>query len=96
MLREPKPRRAFTSTGNRTSAGTSAGSHVGGEPIPRSTKKRCASYLSAQRVDDLWRRQQHERAELVARTARHAVVEVGERNDQRDVVHGDEAASAAT
>src|SRR6266545_2404782 len=47
MPREPKPLRAFTSTGNSSSAGRSSGSHVSGEPMPRSTKSKCASHLSA-------------------------------------------------
>ena len=50
--------------------------------------------LVGERVDDLGRRQQHERAELVARAREHAVIEIGERNDQLDVVRRDEARAA--
>ena len=46
MCREPKPSRTFTSTGKRTSSGTSSGSHVRGLAIPCASKKRCARYLS--------------------------------------------------
>ena len=46
--------------------------------------------LVGERVDHLRRRKQHERAERVACAGEHAVVEIRQRNDERDVVLGDE------
>ncbi len=48
--------------------------------------------LVRQRVDDLRGRQEHERAQLVAGTCEHAVVEIGERDDEVDVVLAHELA----
>ena len=39
MFREPKPSRAFTSTGKRASPGTSSGAQLRGDGMPFSTKK---------------------------------------------------------
>src|SRR2546430_1138564 len=46
MWREPKPKRALTSTGYGSSSGSSSGSQLAGDGIPRSSKKTCARYLS--------------------------------------------------
>src|SRR5207248_367830 len=44
-----EPRRAFTSSGHGGSSGTSVGSQVPGEWMPRSSKNWCARYLSLTR-----------------------------------------------
>ena len=53
-------------------------------------------YLSPIAANDLLGGQQHERSELVPCPHEHHVVEVGERDDQPDVVLRDELAQAAT
>ena len=94
MCREPKPRRAFTSTGYGISPGSSPGSQVGGLAIPFASKKRLARYLSSQSEIVSGPGQEHERAEPVAVGGEHAVVEVRERDDQLDSVLLDECARA--
>ena len=93
MWREPKPLRALTSTGNGRSSGSSAGSQVGGEPIPCSSKKTVREVLVGAARDRLLVGHEHDRgAELVPRLREHDVVEVGQRHDQPDVVQRDEVA----
>jgi hypothetical protein len=86
MCREPKPCRAFTSRGNAASSGTPFGSHVGGESIPRSWKRRWARVLVPEALDHLRLRQQDERAELVAHFRELDLIEIGERDDRADLV----------
>ncbi len=66
------------------------GSQVGGVAMPLPSKKRWRLVLVLAERDRLRAGQQHERAELVAVRGEHAMVEVGERHDQRRVVLGDE------
>ena len=93
MWREPKPRRAFTSTGNGRSSGSSSGSQLGGEGIPlrleeRGARGTCRAVMrttsSAGSSTD--------GAERVAALREQLVVEVGERDDQADVVGEHEVA----
>ena len=92
MCREPKPWRALTSTGKRRSAGTSVGSHVGGDGKPALLEQSVREVLVAEPLDELGLGEQHEGAELVAVPSERHLVEVGERDDQLHVVTVDELA----
>ncbi len=89
MLRDPKPRRAFTRTGKGKSEGSSSGSQAAGEPIPRSCRKRCVTYLSFVRsaTSAPGRSRSAPSSSRCSRQDRH--IEVGEGNDQLDAVLGD-------
>src|SRR2546421_650917 len=50
MSRDPKPKRALTSTGNSTSSGTSSGSQLGGEGV-RVDRDRVRTGTSERRDD---------------------------------------------
>ena len=64
-----------------------SGSQVGGEPMPCSSKKTCARYLSEQRAIVSAPGHEHDgAAEVVPRLRELQVVEVGQRHDQPDVV----------
>ena len=95
MWREPKPRRALTSTGNATSAGSSSGSQVGGERDPALVEEAVRERTCPRRAGS-----SPARAAARARRARRArcgeqqVVEVGERDDEPDVVLLDERRAA--
>ena len=82
MSREPKPKRALTSTGNSRSAGSSSGSQLGGDGMPCSSKKQVGEVLVGRAADDVGVREQHERAELVAVLGEEDLVEVGQRHDE--------------
>ena len=87
MFREPKPSRAFTSAGKRTSSGTSSGAQLRGDGIPFSTKNRCASSLSDIRTDASSSGSSTQRGgEPVALAREHREVEVVQRDDEADVV----------
>ena len=90
MWCEPKPRRALTSAGNSRSAGISSTAQVGGEAIPCSTKKRWAASLSSHIEIVSGPGSSTGAPTLVAARREHAMVEVGERDDQRRLVLGDE------
>ncbi len=92
MLREPKPRRALTSTGKGTSSGSSSGSQLGGEGIPRDSKNVCARYLSAVIRTTSSAGSRTTAPSVVAGPDELLVVEVGQRHDQPDVVREHEVA----
>ena len=90
MWREPKPSRALTSTGNSSSAGTRSGSQLGGDGIPEPLEGLVGQVLVAHLLGHAGRREEQRRAEVVARGGEDHLVEIGERDDQVDVVLGDE------
>src|SRR6266542_1782305 len=73
MCCEPKPRRAFTSTGKSRSSGSAPGSQLAGDWTPFASKNSCARYLSFTRS-------------TTSAAGEQTLVEVGERDDQADVV----------
>ena len=69
--------------------------NVGGQPRRRRAdaaldEEQVREPLVGERFDDLGRRQENRRPERIPRAGEDVVVEVGERNDERDVVRGDE------
>ncbi len=77
--------------GTARSSGSASGSHVSRRADSALDEEHMGEPLVGERVDDLGRRQQHECAELVPGAGEHSVIEVGQRNDQLDVVRLDEA-----
>ena len=90
MWRDPKPKRAFTSNGNSAVWGTASGSQLAGDGMPRSSKKRWARYLSAARRTTSGVGEKHDRAERVALLGQQQLIEVGERDDEPNVLLADQ------
>ena len=72
--------------------GSSSGSQLGGDGIPRDSKNVCARYLSAVMRTTSRSGSSTTRAERVARAREQLVVEVGQRHDQAHVVREHEVA----
>ena len=93
MCREPKPLRAFTSTGNAQLAGQLRRQPGRRRADPLLLEELVREVLVGAARDRLGAGHEHDRAaQLVARLGEHEVVEVGQRHDQPHVVQLDEVA----